>query len=457
MRQPELPRHFGRVTPRLRRTSLIAAGAGMALLVAACGSNSSANSSSGGKSSGGKEVLKIATWHGTATSPFNQINKDFMKKYPNIKVELDYAPDTSGPYKTLLQTTVDNRTAGIVTNTTAVNPLPLHASRSTETAGQFWATSGAFISLNGQSFLKDYQKAALASDLYKGQQTGLPYTAWNLGIFYNKTLFKKYGLKVPTTYNEFIKVLQTFKSKGIIPLFDGLGGVGGSYLSFLYDALYEDVWGSTLPNDDLSSALTHNKVKWTDPKDIQVLSELHAVAQYLEPGYAGTSYTQMPGSIASGKAAMLLDGSWDVGSVVKDSKGKYQFGYFPVPGSNNPADNKSVLSVGETFNVVKGAPSTDAAMKWLAFFSSPKEYAKWIVATGASSTEVGSDHFPGVTAKTMGNWFGKGWDSPLIEPAFPASGSFYDQSANWPTMLLDVAQGSKSPQAAAETIQKGWP
>jgi ABC-type glycerol-3-phosphate transport system substrate-binding protein len=165
----------------------------------------------------------------------------------------------------------------------------------------------------------------------------------------------------------------------------------------------------------------------------------------------------MPGALGTGKAAMLLDGSWDVGAAVTASKGKYQFGYFPVPGSNDPADNKSVLAVGETFNVVKGAPNTDAAMKWLAFFSSSKEYAKWIVSTGASSDEVGSDNFPGITAKTMGEWFGKGWISSLIEPAFPATGAFYDQSANWPTLLLDVAQGSKSPQSAAKTIQAGWP
>ena len=45
------------------------------------------------------------------------------------------------------------------------------------------------------------------------------------GIIYNKEIFERYGLSVPQTYQDFLNICKTLKSKGIDPI-----GVGGSDL-----------------------------------------------------------------------------------------------------------------------------------------------------------------------------------------------------------------------------------
>lgn len=51
-----------------------------------------------------------------------------------------------------------------------------------------------------------------------GQVYGLPIHYYNWGIYYNKAVFKKYGLAEPETWAQFIEVCKTLKSNGVIPI-----------------------------------------------------------------------------------------------------------------------------------------------------------------------------------------------------------------------------------------------
>ncbi len=50
-------------------------------------------------------------------------------------------------------------------------------------------------------------------------------------VFYNKKVFADNGVAVPTSYDEFLKVCETLKSKGILPV--AMGG--------------KDVWPCSIP------------------------------------------------------------------------------------------------------------------------------------------------------------------------------------------------------------------
>ena len=56
-----------------------------------------------------------------------------------------------------------------------------------------------------------------------GETYGLPFYSTSYGIVYNKVLFKKYGISVPRTYEEFLQVCERLKVEGIAPL-----AVGGN-------------------------------------------------------------------------------------------------------------------------------------------------------------------------------------------------------------------------------------
>ena len=64
----------------------------------------------------------------------------------------------------------------------------------------------------------------------------------------------------------------------------------------------------------------------------------------------------MPTDFAAGKAAMLLDGSWDM-ALVEAAHPKFQVGFFPLPGSNIAANNQSELQNDLTFSC-RTAPRT---------------------------------------------------------------------------------------------------
>ena len=424
----------------------------LALAVAGTAVACSSGSSGG---SGGSTTLKIITWvNPPAVKAINTIDAEFHKKYPNINVKLQTAVNVNGPYETLLQQTVTSGSADIVTSVTQLQALPLHPSRANETPWQYWSTNNAFAPLNGQSFLKDYTSSALAAETYNGKTYGIVSGNYQEGVFYNKAVFAKYHLSAPTTYSQFLAVCKTLKSHGVQPLFTALGNVGPVYLQFIYYEAMVNLWYPHAPNGNLASAIENGSAKWTDPAFVQGMNEEKTIAQYLEPNYTGVPWEAMPGDFAKGQGAMLLDGSWDLASI-QQANPKLQVGYFPLPFSNTAADNQAYAQDDLTFSVLNSSPNKAAAMKWLAFYSSPSVYAQYVKITGISPSQSGGT-FNGYAASVMGSWFGKGVNRNVMYPVLSPNNGYYDQQTNWPDLQLQVIQGKMSAQQAAATYQKDW-
>ncbi|HEV3379464.1 MAG TPA: extracellular solute-binding protein [Trebonia sp.] len=386
----------------------------------------------------------------------NTIDSEFEKKYPNIKVTLQTAVNVNGPYETLLQQTVNSGDADIVTANTPLLPLPAKMTRSNETPIQYWITNGAFAPLNGQSYLSDYTSAAKAADTYEGKTYGLVSGEYQEGVFYNKAIFARYHLSVPTTYNQFLAVCAALKNHGVQPLFTGLGDVGPVYLQFEYYEAMTDLWYPTAPGGNLATAIMNGTVKWTAPQWVQAMNEEKAIAQYLEPNYTGIAWQSMQGSgdFGKGTAAMELDGSWDLSSI-HQADPSLQVGYFPIPFSNVAADNQAYSQNDLTFYELNSSQNKTAANEWLAFFSSPQIYAQYVNITGISPSQS-SGTYSGFASQVMGSWFGKGVNQTVLYPALSPNNGYYDQQSNWPDLQLSVMQGKMTAQQAAETYAKDW-
>jgi raffinose/stachyose/melibiose transport system substrate-binding protein len=435
-------------TPRRALAAVAVMGLAAAGL-AACGSSSSSASGSGAG------TLKIITWvNPPAVTAITQIDNEFHKKYPDIKVQLQTAANVNGPYAALEETTVDASTADIITNVLPVQPMPLSPSRNKESNFQYWATNGVFQPLNGQPFLKDFTQSAIDVESYKGQTDALESGSYQEGVFYNEAIFAKYHLSPPTTYSQFLTLCQTLKSHGVTPLYVGLGDVGAAYLQFLYWPLMADLWYPYAPGHNLAVALENGSVKWTDPHFTQVMDEEKAMAAYLEPNYTGLPWEGMPGQFAHGAAAMLLDGSWDMSSVHQANPG-LKVGFFPLPGSNTASDNQPFLKGDLAFAVLKNAPNKAAAMKWLAFFATSKIYDQYVDTTGISPAET-TGTYNNFSATVLGSYFGKGVNEDVAYPALPTSGAYWDEATNWSNPQLSVIQGKMTPQQAESDYPSGW-
>jgi raffinose/stachyose/melibiose transport system substrate-binding protein len=237
----------------------------------------------------------------------------------------------------------------------------------------------------------------------------------------------------------------------ITPVWTGISGGATFYLEFMMFPLMQDLISPSLGSTDLSDALATGKVKWTDPRMVTALEEEKTIASnYLEDNYAGQNWQQMPGDFASGKAAMLLDGSWDISSVLQANP-KMQIGYFPLPGSNTAADNQPVSNADLTWVVLNNSKNKALAEKWLSFFATPSIYSQYVDATGISPSESGS--YTSATAKIMGKWFGQG---RLIQqtPNFLLPSGPYDlQPTNFWNEQLKMLEGGISPAALAQEYQ----
>jgi raffinose/stachyose/melibiose transport system substrate-binding protein len=427
-------------------------------LVVAVAATAAACSSSGGSSgSSSSTTLKIITWvNPPAVQAINKIDSEFEKKYPNITVKLQTATNVNGPYETLLQQSVDSGTADIVTANMPFLPLPSHLTSSNATPVQLWITKGAFAPLNGQSFLSDYTSSAQQAETYQGKTYGLVSGEYQEGVFYNKAIFAKYHLSVPTTFSQFLSVCATLKAHGVQPLYTGLGDVGAVYLQFEYYEMMVDLWYPQASSGNLATSIMNGTEKWTDPAFVQGMTEEKEMAQYLEPNYTGVPWESMAGSgdFGQGKAAMELDGSWDLASI-HTADPSLQVGYFPIPFSSTAADNQAYSQNDLTYYVLNSSPNKAAAMKWLAFFSSPQIYEQYVNITGISPSQ-NSGTYTGFASQVMGSWYGKGVNQTVVYPALSPSNGYYDQQANWPDLQLSVMQGKMTAAQAAATYEKDW-
>jgi len=251
-----------------------------------------------------------------------------------------------------------------------------------------WQTlieAGYLMDLTGQPFLKYYDAASVKD---AGSFNGKVYEVNTgryafTGVFYNKDLFAKYKVKVPTTWKELVAACDTFKKNGVSAMTCG-GKDGWPVLVAGYGILL-----SMYPDQAaFVKGLWTGTVKWNDARSLEMWKRMQILARdMIEPGATAVSFDGAPGRFASGAAAMLPAGSWDAPSI-EAANPKLDFGYFPMPGSDKAADNKFLGGKYDVGWVVNAhTANKDAALKWLDLFSQPANYQEYVNGTGIMPTQ----------------------------------------------------------------------
>lgn len=180
-----------------------------------------------------------------------------------------------------------------------------------------------------------------------GRTSAVPYSIMAAGVLYNKDIFAKYNLKVPTTWNELIAVSKTLKAAGVTPfygtLFDSWTvsqgwfdySAGGSVnLKSFFATMAEE--GKDVGPD---SAVSFQKDFLPAMEKMMVLAK-----QYTNSDAASKIYGDGNTAMANGKAAMYLQGPWAFSEISK-TNAKAPLGTFPLPMTNNASDLKVAVNV----------------------------------------------------------------------------------------------------------------
>jgi len=379
---------------------------------------------------------------------FRQVNAAFEKKYPKVTVKFSAVPNQNFSASRSSRLTAKN------VDLTLAQPkeVPGYASGSAESDDSVAADGGLFVDLSNQSFLKRFQPSVMDAIRYKGKSytvpTGLSYYT---GVFYNKTLFDKYGLKIPTTWSEFQHVVATLKSKGATPL--GIGGKEGWPAGLDMIAAVQSLYPSAKDKQQLTEQLWKKQVSLADGKQLEVLQRVKSLYDAAQKNFPGVSSASIPSEFAAGNFAMTVDGTWNQTTYAAAVGSKFDFGYFPLPASENAADNSTLGGKVELrMAVASNGPNKDAALAYLDFFSQPDIYKQFVKTSGFAPAEpnIPANAFLKSIAKYTSP-FSPAWDTVWVPNSDAGQAAVYP--FNYPAI---APMGKGSPEQAAQEAQKAW-
>ncbi|KIL36138.1 ABC transporter substrate-binding protein [Cohnella kolymensis] len=359
----------------------------LAVSLAACGgggkngsngtdtaSNSSSNSNpasgdtgSASASESGKENITITfqNIYPDPTDPKYQMLRKIVGQYesdhPNIKIELDSL--NTDQQKLKLKTQAASKE---VPDITVVNPSA--QMKPFVDAGLF-APLNEMVEKNG---LKGtFQEGILDYYTFDGNLYALP-DGNNIAIvYYNKQLFEKAGVKVPTTFEEMVEVVKQLKAKKIQPM--AIGEKDTWTGSFLFmNVLLRTNGGPGFLKDVLGGKKTFEDPAFTEAVDaFQNLVQAGA----FQEGATSFDYNAGENLFKTGKAAMYFMGSWATGGIETSSvNGNIGVFKFPtVSGKGNP--DEFMLAPGSAFAVSKDSKHLQETLDFLNYYmlNYPKE------------------------------------------------------------------------------------
>ncbi|RLQ94634.1 extracellular solute-binding protein [Falsibacillus albus] len=327
------------------------------LLFAGCSnSDEKANGSSGKKT-----IEFMHLWpKGSSKTHYeivNNIVKDYEKKHPDVKVDVQVLSNEQ--YKDKLKVLSTSNKLPDVGMTWAAGFMEPYVS------GNKFAPLDDVINKNLKDQFVPGTAEAFAID---GKTYGMPLELNIATVFYNKAIFDKYGLKAPKTFDEFQHVVKTLKDNGVAPI--ALGNkdrwTGSLWYMYLADRIGG---GDTMTNAINRSGSFEDPALVSAAKKVQDLVDMGA----FEKGFNGLSDDEAKSMFMNGQAGMYLIGTWDLPNYTTNEDVPKEFrdsiDYFNFPTVDGKGDmNSFVGGPGVGLFVAQNSDVKEEAKDFAAFF-----------------------------------------------------------------------------------------
>jgi raffinose/stachyose/melibiose transport system substrate-binding protein len=293
------------------------------LALSACGSSSDSSDSS---------AKTLTLWHYEGPTSamgiaWAQAIKDFQSSHPGVTVKFeeksfqqiqqtapqilnsDQAPD-------LMEYNKGNATAGLLAKQGLLTDLTAEATK------RGW---DKLLSPSLQTTAKYHSDGTMGGDKWYGVPN---YGEVGDLVYYNKDMFDKYHIQVPTTLADFESAMDTFVKAGVTPL--SVGGAEYPAQQIFYDLALAKADRSFV--DDFQ--LYAHKVDFHGPV---LTSAANTFSDWVKKGYiaknsAGIKAEDMGVAWEQGKFPMVISGSWWYGRFVSEVK-TFKWGAFLFPGN----------------------------------------------------------------------------------------------------------------------------
>ena len=380
--------------------------------------------------------ITLSLW-GIATQPWQIMIDDFQKTYPNLKVKwTKYSTDE------MKQAVRVASAAGKMSDTwfnwggSLAAPYD-EGGHALEMTPQLMAEYGVD---------KNIVPAAIELARNKGKLYGIPIWVRPMTIFYKKSLFDKFGLTAPKTFDELEKVCETLKSKGIIPV-----ACGGkfSWMTMRTTDFFVEHFAGPAMHDKLFSL----EASYNSPEVIKAFAKLKewVTKDFFNNGFISLDPAQALPLLQQDKAAMIFQGPWiEDQNIIASHEDPNN--YVPIIA---PADQTPVRVSGFQEQLqfwAKSKPDQQkAALLFASFVTTPEVAKRHIAQFGAPSAVVGvlpPEGHPITT--TMANWL-----QGEVQLYLPTDQALPQELVNAFFQAQDsVVLGTLTPEAACAQIQK---
>jgi raffinose/stachyose/melibiose transport system substrate-binding protein len=307
-----------------RRSVLAAALAAAAVVaVAGCGG-------SGQSGASGRRTLTLWHYEGPTSAmgvAWNEAIKQFESTHPGVKVRFEEkgfeqiqqnasmilnssgAPD-------IMEYNKGNATAGLLSRQGLLTDLTDQASR------RGW---DKLLSSSLQTTARYDSKGIMGG----GKWFGVPNYGEYVMVYYNKDAFAQHNLQVPTTFDQFVSVLDAFKQAGVTPI--SVGGAEYPAQQIFYELALSRADRAWVDNYELYQG----KVNFHDQAFTYAANTF---SDWVKKGYvaknsAGIKAEDMGVAFEQGKFPIMISGSWWYGRLVNEIK-NFRWGTFLFPGNS---------------------------------------------------------------------------------------------------------------------------
>lgn len=275
-------------------------------------------------------------------------------------------------YKVVLNTPAD---AGTVLKTRlAKNDMPDIMALGGDSTYTEIQSAGILADLSGESYLENVQPSYLqmvydVQDEKEEKAYAVPYATNASGVIYNVEKFNALDLEIPTTWDEFMAVIEKIEAAGEEP--------------FLFT--FKDSWTglcawNSMAPDLQPEGFTDDRLlgKTTFAETHQEVADKYLeLVKHAQKDFMGMGYDDGNKAFANGEAVMMINGNWAISQFI-NANPDFQVDMFALPASNDSSKNYVTSGVDVLLCANKESKQLDIVKDFIAFMAEEEQAQAYI-------------------------------------------------------------------------------
>ena len=298
----------------------------------------------------------LQTWQQSVTDKYKEL-------YPDVQVDMVFL---GRDILTVLQTKLQDTGAADFPDLISIGDTQLAP----------LAKEGHMYALNDELKTKAYDsdkpwgdtfiKSVMDIQKIDGKNFFIPEGVYTHGFFYDKAMFKKLGIEVPKTWDEFINVCETMKKNNITPL--SLDGTVDIYNLWWYTRFAERLAGP----EELAKAAVGDIAFKDNPAFLEAAKYVAEFSKkgYFQKGFEGSAFPASQALFTQGVTGMLFCGGWIPTEMATQTPPTMEMSMFSLPELPNSKSVRAEELWGNAFGIMSTSKNKVAAVAWLKLFSS---------------------------------------------------------------------------------------